>query len=201
MYKTHMLAAAAMVSLAGCQPDPNMSHPTVKVFYEKGHGSATHIGSGFFVTAAHVIKADVVPSLRDDHGREAEAEVLWVNREYDVALLKSSAPNVAAADLECRDGVMGEDVSLRGNPLSLEHVVTYGKISGSSREVGPWADVMPVNAAIAPGMSGGGLFDDDGDLIGVNVGLMIMPIGLYGGPVAMGYSVPSDVVCMLMGRA
>lgn len=195
-----VIAAAAMLTLAACQDDPNMSGPTVKLFYPSGHGSATHIGGGFFVTAAHVIQDTGVPMLRDDKGREAEATVLWVNKEYDVALVRSSAPDVAAAHLDCRTANTGDEVTLRGNPMNLEHVVTYGRVSGDARELGPWANVLPVNAAIAGGMSGGGLFDDDGDFIGVNVGVMVMPIGFAGGPVAIGYSVPSSTVCMLMGR-
>lgn len=173
-----------------------MSSPHVKVTYaeSKGHGSATHIGGGYFLTAAHVIKDDATPLLDG-----VNSEVLWVNEKYDVALLHANVYNTAKANLECREPEVSERVSMYGNPINLEGVTTWGQVSGVSREVGPWASVIPVNAAIAPGMSGGALMDEGGDLVGVNVGVMVMAVGFSGGPVGIGYSVPSSVICMLMG--
>lgn len=189
------------VSVAGnnigkLDSEPALS-PHVKVTYEDygGYGSATHIGNGYFLTAAHVIKDGKVPLLDG----ERMADVLWVNKKYDVAFLRAYAKDMNSAPLDCREPDAGERVSLYGNPLNLESVTTWGQVSGSAREVGPWASVNPVNAAIAPGMSGGALIDEDGDLVGVNVGVMVMPVGFAGGPVGIGYSVPASVVCMLMG--
>lgn len=170
--------------------------PHVKVTYgeKKGHGSATHIGNGYFLTAAHVIKEGELPLLDG-----VVSEVLWVNNEYDVALLRSDARDMEAATLDCREPEVGEEIALYGNPLNLNSVTTWGQVSGKARAVGPWGSVNPINAAIAPGMSGGALIDDDGDLVGINVGVMVMPVGFAGGPVGIGYSVPASVVCMLMG--
>ena len=173
-----------------------MFWPHAKISYEDydGHGSATHIGNGYFLTAAHVIKDGKTPLVD-----MSESEVLWVNKKYDVALLKSDGENNDHLNLDCREPEVGERISMSGNPLNLESVTTWGQVSGSPREVGPWALVSPINAAIAPGMSGGALMDEGGNLIGVNVGVMVMPVGSAGGPVGIGYSVPASVVCMLMG--
>jgi len=178
---------------------PNAS-AHVKVQLESGHGSATHIGNGYFLTAAHVVTDNEIVELKSDDGKTFDATVLWVNAKYDIALMYVAETKVASVDVECRTPGHSEDLSLRGNPLNAENITTWGKVAGSIREIGPWLSVIPVNAAIAPGMSGGGVFDEDGELVGVNVGVMVMPVGFAGGPVSLAYVVPAETVCYLMGK-
>jgi len=49
-------------------------------------------------------------------------------------------------------------------------------------------------------MSGGAVFDTDGDLVGINVGAAVQPFGFGGSFVGISYIVPGDVICDLMGR-
>lgn len=182
-------------------PPPRLDLPTVKIMKSNGHGSATNIGNGYFITAAHVVGDDVNVDIKTSSGATSQADVIWSSTKYDVALMRSDIDGVGVADLECRTPTRGESIRLSGNPINLEYIDTYGVVAGDAMfNVGPWSESIPINAAIAPGMSGGGAFDSDGDLIGVNVGVMMMQVGLGGGPVGIGYVVPSSVVCMLMGR-
>lgn len=63
----------------------------VKVIVGNGHGSGVNIGDGYIVTAAHVVGNEKVVRVK---GRwpfaifETDAEVLWSNPAYDVALLR-----------------------------------------------------------------------------------------------------------------
>ncbi|MNW21895.1 hypothetical protein D3C71_2230660 [compost metagenome] len=50
------------------------------------------------------------------------------------------------------------------------------------------------------GQSGGGTFADNGDLIGITVGVMAAPIGFSGSLVGFGFVVPSADICGLLGR-
>ena len=172
---------------------------SVKIVSGTGHGSATHIGDGYFITAAHVIQKDI--TINTQLGREYDVEVMWVNNDYDVALVKSDVGEISTAAIDCRVPARGEDIMLSGSPMNMDFIDTWGRVSGDEMiDQGSWRRSVPVNVVIAPGMSGGGAFDADGDLVGIGVGVMIMHLGSGGGPVGLAYVVPASVVCMLMGR-
>src|SRR5690554_3199096 len=61
----------------------------MKLSADKGHGSAVHIGSGYILSAAHVVPdgvKEMTAKLDDDS--EHTAEVLWTNAAHDIALLR-----------------------------------------------------------------------------------------------------------------
>lgn len=53
---------------------------------------------------------------------------------------------------------------------------------------------------IIPGMSGGGVFNANGDVVGISVGTGIMQVGFGGSWIRIGIVVPGKTVCDLMGR-
>lgn len=184
-------------------PERPMAGSVVKVMVGSGHGTGTNLGGGYVLTAAHVVK--VSPDkvrVKLDNGEIREADTLWLNEKYDLAAIRIiRSEGIAASPLSCDDLPTGAAVQGRGNPQVLEFINTTGHISGEARTVGPWASVYPTDITIAPGMSGGPLFDDNGDVVGVMVGLMAIPIGLMPALVPISYAVPSSVACSLMGRA
>src|SRR5690606_32509314 len=154
-------------------PDP--MDATMKVMIEGGgHGSGTHIGGGFVITAGHVAEkeGDTLQAKFWDGGQH-EAVTLWSSETYDVALLKIDGYTGAASHLDCRTPDVGEELTLTGNPMAMEFVQTYAKVSSRITDAyaSSWAEALPVDGAMGPGMSGGGAFDKDGDLLGVNVGI------------------------------
>lgn len=175
-----------------------LTSPHVKVVTAKGHGSATHIGDGLFVTAAHVV-GDAEASIVPAGGSTTVAEVLWVNTEYDIALLRSSSDRFDSVPLVCVIPLVGSSGTAYGNPMDLDGISTQVRVAGMVREHALWKSVLPVDGALAPGMSGGGIVMD-GTLVGVTVGVSIASLGglpsLYG----VGFIVPSSVVCDLLGR-
>jgi len=175
---------------------------TVKVLIGGGHGSGTHIGNGYIVTAAHVTDGAKGIKVKGDTGLIVDAELLWQNTAYDVALLRiKEVDRFSASPMSCRSPDVGEEVTAKGNPLALEFITTKGRIAGSVRQVGPWKTVVVVDLTIVQGNSGGGLFDKDGNLVGVNVGLMVSHVGLSPSLVPVTYAVPASTVCYLMARA
>jgi|GEM_PF-3543475 len=198
-----LIVSGALVHINNNQAvaDVTLANPVVKVALERGHGSATHIGNGYYVTAAHVVADKGEITLKDSAGETEKAEVLWYSRKYDIALLRSEM-RVQKAGLECRRPAFRENLELRGNPINLEHISTWGRVAGGVKTLeNAWHKVLPIDGSIAGGMSGGGVFDLDGDLVGVNVGAMVQPMGLYGTFVGISYIVPADVVCDLMGMS
>lgn len=174
----------------------------VKVLPKQGHGSGVHIGDGYILTAAHVVNAEASVDLLADDGSKQKAEVLWVNKAYDIALLKASKPRkLGVSELSCRTANPGEAIVAKGNPGSIEFVSTWGRVAGTVRTVGPWRAVLVTNIAVIPGQSGGPVYDRRGYVVGITVGVMVAPIGFSGSLVGVGYAVPGSAVCSLMARA
>ena len=165
----------------------------VKIETSRGHGSATHIGDGLYLTAAHVI-GDGASIKISGHG----ATLLWANASYDIALV--SGPEIAASvPLACYTPQLGEAGEAHGNPMELSDITTTARVAGSARTIGEWKLAIPVDGALGPGMSGGA-FVIGGALVGVNVGSALAPTGRGASFFGLAVVVPGSVVCDLMGR-
>jgi S1-C subfamily serine protease len=194
-----VLVLILIVAVGGPAHGTVKAEPMVKVVLENGHGSAFHIGDGYYFTAAHVVGALSEVEILDSEGQTHKAEVLWSNRARDVALLRS-AHLVEAANLSCRTPNPGEVVEARGNPANLNFISTWGRVGGKPLAVGPWRNVVPVSMTIIPGMSGGPAYDADGFVVGLNVGVVVVPFGFGGSLVGVGYIVPGRTLCDLLTR-
>jgi len=208
MMKIGILAAlvvAAIFFLRESQDSPiedtHRVGSTVRLMAGDGHGSATHIGSGYLLTAAHVAENsdDGVMRVKFDDGSITTADVLWYNEAYDVALMRlKKFDGVQVSSVSCRVPTQGETVIARGNPLMFEFTSMVGHVSsGIAKTIGRWRSAVPVDAVVLPGMSGGGLFDSAGSLIAINVGTLTM--GPFGALTGVGVVVPASVACELMG--
>lgn len=196
-------AAAAGIAISGCAtpPDTTTGSEVAKIMLEKGHGSGVHIGNGYILTAAHVVGDAKSVKLKSSIGDIQEGTVLWVNSTYDIALVQAERPaRFKSARLSCRTAKTGEAIESRGNPTQLEFVSAWGRISGDTRELGPWKSVLITDSTTVMGMSGGGVFDGNGDVIGITVG--VMSVGNMFGQSLTGFGtvVPSSVACKLLGR-
>lgn len=170
----------------------------VRVQAEKGHGSAVHIGNGYYLTAAHVADAMDAPRLVNEYGRSTLAETLWSNKVYDLALMRTKDRSFAAvAPLSCAPVERGMHVIAHGNPGDMQFVTAEGKVGADVREMGPWKVAVAIDGTIVPGMSGGGIVNDAGDVVAIVVGVQSYGMGLTG----FGIAVPASVACELMGMA
>lgn len=174
----------------------------VKVLLDRGHGSGWHDGNGYYWTAAHVVSGESKRlDLRFADGSIRKAEIMWISKAYDVALLKADGSGVEAKSLNCTMPKVGDDITLAGNPVALENITAFGRIAGDERSIGPWKSVLVVSAPVIPGQSGGPVYDKDGKVIGMSVGLSLFPIG-FGSASATGYGfvVPGRRLCDLTAR-
>jgi S1-C subfamily serine protease len=96
-------------------------------------------------------------------------------KESDLALLqiRSDIPHAIATEVFSGDSILrGETVYVVGNPIGLDASVTKGVISSTNRMFRvQWADAevsfIQTDAGITNGNSGGALYNEDGELIGV----------------------------------
>lgn len=160
-----------------------------------GAGILVH-PDGFVVTAAHVVEGvDKILVVFKD-GTKADADVLSLSRTEDLALIK-----VAAVPKTATPAVLGNSDLLKvgatvfsiGNPLGLGHTLTAGVVSsiriGKQEGLRP-AHVIQTDAALNQGNSGGPLFNDRGEVIGIASYIATTS----GGSQGLGFAVPSNVV-------
>ena len=159
------------------------------------------LGSGFIISADgqivtnhHVIDGadEVLVKLAD--GRELQATVIGSDPLTDIALLRvETAEDLPTISLGSSEVMRpGDEVFAVGNPFGLGGTVTSGIVSATSRNInsGPFDDFIQTDAAINRGNSGGPLFNNEGDVIGVNTAIF----SPGGGSVGIGFAVPSDLV-------
>ena len=148
-------------------------------FEERGRslGSGVIIDkiNGYIVTNNHVVeRAESIKIVLFDD-REYDAEIVGKHEQTDLAVLKIDAENLSQVDMGNSDELSpGEWVIAIGSPfgINLNHTVTAGIISATGRSdvisARNFEDFIQHDAAINPGNSGGGLFNLDGELIGIN---------------------------------
>lgn len=117
---------------------------------------------GYVLTADHVTKGQAF-SIRRGLER-AEAQVVAVHPEYDLAILKSDSLGVGSLPLRTMLGpLLGETVFACGYPLRpfLNHTLTMttGIVSGGK------AGSTWISAPIQKGNSGGPVFDEFGNVL------------------------------------
>ena len=142
-------------------------------YVQSGAGSGVIISQdGYILTCAHVISGanNITVQLCDD--TEYTATVVGSDSTSDIAVIKVEATGLTPAVIGDSDAlVVGEDAIAVGNPLgTLGGTVTNGIISALNRQVTVENNNMTLiqtNASISPGNSGGGLFNGNGELIGI----------------------------------
>ena len=149
---------------------------------------------GWIVTNHHVVEGADTVTVRLKDKREFEAEVIGVDQQTDLALLRIDAggplPHITLGDSgELR---VGEPVFAVGNPFGLGGTVTSGIVSATGRDIaaGPYAEFIQTDTAINRGNSGGPLFNMVGEVIGVNSAIY----SPNGGSVGVGFAVASNIV-------
>lgn len=132
---------------------------------------------GYILTNEHVVDNAQSVTVTLPSKREYPAEVVGVDKQTDLALLKIDAPEkLTAAPLGNSDDVqVGEWVIAVGNPYGFDRTVSFGVVSGKGRVLPRLSMDMPLinnfiqtDAAIDPGSSGGPLVNLQGEVVGIN---------------------------------
>lgn len=174
-------------------------------------------GDAFIITNYHVvydassntengISNDISVYLYGSEIEEKAIEATYVGGSlyYDIAVLRIEDSEILAASSVCAvtvsdsdEIVVGDGAIAIGNAQGLGISSTSGVVSVDSEHITMTAAdgktevsfrVMRVDTAINSGNSGGGLYDDEGNLIGI-VNAKIV----YDGVENIGYAIPSNV--------
>ena len=143
---------------------------------ESGAGSGVIISSdGYILTCAHVVDgaSTITVTIND---KDYTATLVGEDTTSDIAVIKIDADGLTPATVGNSDGLkVGQSVMAVGNPLGeLGGTVTGGMISALNRSVTIQGSnstntmsLIQMDASVSPGNSGGGLFNMNGELVGI----------------------------------
>ena len=168
--------------------------PQQQIPQEKtGYGSAFFISKdGYLLTNHHVVEdASKVTIVLNDR-RELDATVVGSDERTDVALLKVQGTSYR----ELRTGNVdqlrvGEPVLAIGSPFGFDYSASAGIVSAKMRNMMGETSVpfIQTDVALNPGNSGGPLFNQRGEVVGVNSRIF----SGTGGYMGLSFSIPIDV--------
>jgi serine protease Do len=206
------IATSEMAQPAEMQQTPQMpSFPQgspfgnmFKQFFDhQGQGTAMPehaLGSGFIIDPAgyivtnnHVVDGATKVMVTIEDGSSYPAKIVGRDPKTDLAVLKIDAgkplPYVAFGNSDSEQ--VGDWVVAVGNPYGLGGTVTAGIVSAHDRNIneGPYDDFLQIDAPINPGNSGGPLFNQSGQVVGIDTAIY----SPNGGSVGIGFAIPSNV--------
>lgn len=187
------------------EPDP------LDFFHDNPHSPADRnqasLGSGVIMTAAghvltnhHVIEKAEAIAVVLANGDPHPAEIIGIDPDTDLAVLRIAAPEVTAASIgRSRDLKVGDVVLAIGNPFGVGQTVTQGIVSATGRTelgINLFEDFIQTDAAINPGNSGGALINALGELVGINTAIFTRSGGSHG----IGFAIPVDLALDVMNE-
>jgi S1-C subfamily serine protease len=137
---------------------------------------------GYILTNYHVVEGVADLEVNFSSGLKVRGEVIGIDLDSDLAVIKANAPPEALHPLPLGDSEqvkVGQTVVAIGVPFDLNGTMTLGIISAVGRTLGSMraypgghvfeaGDLIQTDAAINPGNSGGPLINLNGEVIGVN---------------------------------
>lgn len=162
---------------------------------EHAYGTAFFVTSnGYMLTNHHVIEgADKITVTLNDR-TELDATLVGSDERSDVAVLKvtspkdSSFPALPIGDSNALK--VGEPVLAIGSPFGFDYSASAGIVSAKSRSFSRETSVpfIQTDVALNPGNSGGPLFNQRGEVIGINSRIF----SGTGGYMGLSFSIPID---------
>lgn len=150
-------------------------------------------GKTYIITCAHVIADADSYSVTLDNGDEYDASLVGLDEKTDIGVICINETKLKVAKFaDSSKVVVGEQVVAIGCPGGLEFLnsVSSGYISALDRPIsstiGYDNECIQTDTAINPGNSGGGLFNMQGQVVGINSSKIASTE--YEG---MGFAVPS----------
>ena len=153
----------------------------VKIFCYDYDGELAATGSGFIafdsktiITNYHVMTSAYSCKISTNQDLSYEVtKILCYSKEQDIAILQL-AKDTGLQPLTLGDSSIikkGETVVAIGSPLGIKNTVSTGNLSGRLMDTS--MDVLQFTAPISSGSSGGALFDDNGNVIGITFASII----------------------------
>ncbi|MCA1242471.1 DegQ family serine endoprotease [Stappia stellulata] len=165
-----------------------------------GSGFVLDGTEGIIITNNHVIEGADEITVNFNDGSKLAAEVIGTDPKTDLAVLKvdPDGPLKAVAFGDSDKMRVGDWVMAIGNPFGLGGTVTTGIVSARNRDInsGPYDNYLQTDASINRGNSGGPLFNELGEVIGINTAI----ISPSGGSIGIGFAIPSKTAMQVIAQ-
>ncbi|MBB99570.1 MAG: serine protease [Rhodobacteraceae bacterium] len=165
-----------------------------------GSGFVLDGTEGIIITNNHVIEGADEITVNFNDGSKLAAEVIGTDPKTDLAVLKvdPEGPLKAVAFGDSDKMRVGDWVMAIGNPFGLGGTVTTGIVSARNRDInsGPYDNYLQTDASINRGNSGGPLFNELGEVIGINTAI----ISPSGGSIGIGFAIPSKTAMQVIAQ-
>ena len=157
------------------------------------------LDNGTILTNLHVVAGAKRLNVVFSDGLEADATVVGVRPEHDLAVIKATTvpDDLTPATLRSTaDLRLGDEVVAVGFPFGIGPSVSSGVISGLRREYHSpegkrlLTNLIQFDAAANPGSSGGPLLTTDGEVVGIVTG--ILNPGKQAVFIGIGFAVPIE---------
>lgn len=172
----------------------NIQIPNQRIPQEQSaYGSAFFITKdGYLLTNHHVVSDASKVTITLNDRREIDAELVGSDARTDVAVLKvkgSDFPALRTGDANRLK--VGEPVLAIGSPFGFDYSASAGIVSAKSRTMSRENAVpfIQTDVALNPGNSGGPLFNQQGEVVGINSRIF----SGTGGYMGLSFSIPIDV--------
>ena len=133
---------------------------------------------GYIMTNYHVIEEahlngyDITVMMYD--GTTYQASIVGTEADNDIAVLQINATSLNSVTFGNSDAIqVGDQIYPVGNPLGeLAFTMTFGRVTALDRMITTSESATPINmfqidAAVNSGNSGGPVYDDEGEVVGV----------------------------------
>ena len=159
---------------------------------EHAYGTAFFISAdGYMLTNHHVVEgADKITVTLNDR-TELDVTLVGSDERSDVAVLKVKGNNFPALPIGNSNLLkVGEPVLAIGSPFGFDYSASAGIVSAKSRSFSRETSVpfIQTDVALNPGNSGGPLFNQRGEVIGINSRIF----SGTGGYMGLSFSIPID---------
>ena len=165
------------------------------VEYGIGVGSGVIFNeAGYIVTNYHVVANGERVSIAFPDGRKRFAELVGVDVETDLAVLKTLAKGLIPATMASLKSVKTGDLVIAiGSPFGMDQSASLGIVSAIT--YAKFEPRIQTDAAINSGNSGGALINANGDVIGINHSKVNI-----GSSTGVNYAIPIDIVQYIVNR-
>src|SRR5690606_20606833 len=140
----------------------------------------------------HVVSDASKITITLNDRRELDATVVGSDARTDVAVLKVKETGFPALKIGNADSLkVGEPVLAIGSPFGFDYSASAGIVSAKSRTMSRETAVpfIQTDVALNPGNSGGPLFNQRGEVVGINSRIF----SGTGGYMGLSFSIPIDV--------
>ena len=161
---------------------------------------------GYVITNAHVVNnvfnGNGIIHVIFENGEKYEVDLVNYDEDSDIALLKIKENQIQFPFLVWGSTPeVGEKTIAIGSPMNLSFSATFGNVSALDRFIPnapAFVSFIQTDAAVNPGNSGGPLFNEQGEVIGINT--IIMTSGPNKGSIGLGFAIDGTYAQKIITR-